>query len=230
MRQGVVLDHLIRPEPRNAPSAILDCACGIGTQAIGLAVRGHQVHATDLSPQAVTRALKEAPSFGVTLTGGVADMRTLDDEVPGEYDVVIACDNALPHLLSDEDLYLAAQNILAKLHPRGLFVASIRDYDALLEERPQAEMPRVMDGPEGRRIAFQTWDWAPNEPPRYTVHQFLVRQTVERWVTTHFVTEYRALRRANLETVLQKAGFIAMRWSMPQDSGYYQPIVLARKA
>ena len=30
------------------PWSVLDCSCGIGTQAIGLALHGHQVHATDL--------------------------------------------------------------------------------------------------------------------------------------------------------------------------------------
>ena len=34
---------------------ILDCACGIGTQALGLASRGHFVVATDLSAAAVAR-------------------------------------------------------------------------------------------------------------------------------------------------------------------------------
>ena len=29
---------------------LLDCTCGTGTQAIGLALHGHTVHATDLSP------------------------------------------------------------------------------------------------------------------------------------------------------------------------------------
>src|SRR5690242_5879533 len=39
---------------------VLDCACGIGTQAIGLALRGYQVHATDLSPAAIEEARKHA--------------------------------------------------------------------------------------------------------------------------------------------------------------------------
>ena len=49
-RQGEVLDALIRSELGDVPQRVLDCACGIGTQAIGLALRGHDVLATDLSP------------------------------------------------------------------------------------------------------------------------------------------------------------------------------------
>jgi methylase of polypeptide subunit release factors len=49
-------------------SSALDCACGINTQAIGLAMRGGTVHATDLSPAAIARAGREAASFGAALT------------------------------------------------------------------------------------------------------------------------------------------------------------------
>jgi methylase of polypeptide subunit release factors len=53
----------------NEPSAstVLDCACGLGTQAIGLARRGCTVHATDLSPAAIARAARDAESFGAAL-------------------------------------------------------------------------------------------------------------------------------------------------------------------
>src|SRR5262245_61146029 len=73
--QSEVLDRLIRAELGDRPLSILDGACGIGTQAIGLARRGHRVHATDISPISVERALVEARRLGASLTFGVADFR-----------------------------------------------------------------------------------------------------------------------------------------------------------
>ncbi len=70
-RQAAALDRLIQEQLGPGPHAILDCACGIGTQAIGLALHGHRVHATDISPAAVERAAREAEAFGVSLTVGV---------------------------------------------------------------------------------------------------------------------------------------------------------------
>lgn len=116
-RQAAILDRLIQTELGPGPHTILDCACGIGTQAIGLARLGHRVHATDLSPAAVARAEREATAAGVSLTFGVADMRDLSRQVPVTFDVVLACDNALPHLLTDHDLRLATANIASKLRP-----------------------------------------------------------------------------------------------------------------
>lgn len=226
-RQAGILDLLIQEELGPGPHTILDCACGIGTQAIGLARLGHRVHATDLSPAAVARAEQEATAAGVSLTFGVADMRDLAEQVPGTFDAIIACDNALPHLLTEDDLRLATANIARKLHPGGLILASIRDYDQLIQTRPESEPPRVFDGPNGRRITFQVWDWSP-DGDRYRVHQFLLRQAAPGWRTDHFETEYRALRRSDLTTALHTAGLEQVRWHEPDASGYYQPVVTAR--
>jgi SAM-dependent methyltransferase len=53
--QGAVLDRLIRDVHGDAAD-VLDCACGIGTQAIGLALCGHRVHGTDISQRSLDRA------------------------------------------------------------------------------------------------------------------------------------------------------------------------------
>ena len=58
--QGEVLDTLLRSETGRGSLSILDCSCGIGTQAIGLALLGHRLTATDLSPRSIERAREEA--------------------------------------------------------------------------------------------------------------------------------------------------------------------------
>ena len=52
-RQAGALGPLLENKLARGPLKILDCACGIGTQAIGIAQRGHTVVATDLSKAAV---------------------------------------------------------------------------------------------------------------------------------------------------------------------------------
>jgi glycine/sarcosine N-methyltransferase len=205
---------------------VLDCACGIGTQSIGLALRGYQVHATDISTGAIEEARKHAQRLGATLTFGMADFRTLATQVAGEYDLVVAFDNALPHLIQDEDLVLAAKNLYSKTKHGGMFLASIRDYDAILKDKPQATTPHVYDSGGERRIVFQVWDWEGNQ---YTLQHFIVRGNGKSWVTHHGETQYRALRRAELTMFLQMVGFVDVEWHMPDTSGYYQPIVIAKK-
>lgn len=225
---GDMLDQLIRQHiAGQQPLAVLDCSCGIGTQALGLALRGYRVHGTDLSIAAIHRARQEASNLGVETTFAVADMRALNEQVEGSFDVVISCDNALPHLLTDADLELAARGMAARLRPGGLLLANIRDYDALLDQRPVFNSERVLEGPEGRRIVFQIWDWDDKAiSNEYTINLFIVQQKEDGWETRHFATRYRALRREELNVCLGAAGFESIQWHM---DAYFSPVVTAFK-
>jgi len=226
-RQALALEALLRGEGAGPPRHLLDCSCGIGTQAIGLAQLGYEVHATDLSPGAVERAKVEAAKAGVRIAFGVADFRTLNSDVAGVFDVVLSGDNALPHLLTDSDLDLALRNIRAKLEPEGVFLATIRDYDAMVQARPRSGPLQVVDGEHGRRIVFQVWDW--EESGRtYRVQLLMLRQVKGAWQTVERVTRYRALQRAELDERLRLAGFSQIRWYQPEQSGFFQPVVVAR--
>ena len=227
-RQAAALDRIIAAALGEGPHAILDAACGIGTQAIGLALLGHRVHGADLSAGAVSRAGREAAARGAIATFGVADLRYLRSEVDGTFAVVLACDNALPHLLTDTDLQLAVASMAAMLRPGGLFLTSIRDYDRLLRERPFSEGPRFADGEDGRRICFQIWDWA-DDGRTYVLHQFVVQQDSDEWRTTHAAVRYRALLRGELDAAITAAGLSDIRRHDPEQTGFFQPIVTARK-
>jgi len=149
------------------------------------------------------------------------------DGVPGTgFDAVICIDNSLPHLRSDQDLTEAATQIRKKLRPGGIFAASIRDYDHLIKERPCVQHPCFFSDGPGRRIVFQIWDWT--DERRYDVHLYITWNDRTRgWQTQHAITTYRALLRDELTHTLQRAGFERVRWLLPLETGFYQPLVLA---
>ncbi len=225
-RQGAMLHSLLTPWLGAAPVRILDCACGIGTQAIGLARHGHRVVGSDLSAPAVKRAAREAKSRGLDVSFYVSDMTSLQEIIDTDFDVVAALDNALPHLTAAQ-LQAAAGAMHSKLRPGGLFLASIRDYDALIRDRPTFQGPAFY-GEEGqRRIVHQVWEWT--GAARYRFHVYITLQQGKTWDAHHFVSEYRCLLREELSATLASAGFEGIRWLMPAESGYYQPIVVARR-
>src|SRR6266542_201436 len=59
-RQAAAVDAIVRQRWGEARLDILDVACGIGTQALGLAALGHRVTGSDLSAAAIERARREA--------------------------------------------------------------------------------------------------------------------------------------------------------------------------
>ena len=231
MRQeGAILHRFLGARTGHGkPCALLDCACGIGTQAIGLALEGHRVHATDLSAVSVDCARREAERIGVDMTFGVADFRDLGASVSGTFDVVVACDNSIAHCLSDEDLAAATASMKSRLMSGGVLLLSVRDYRPLVEARPRFNNQHVQDRPDGRRVVFQVWDWA-DDGHSYAMHQFLIRQDGNRTETHHFETTLRALQRDEVIAALEETGYGDIRWHPPEESGYYQPIVTALNA
>jgi glycine/sarcosine N-methyltransferase len=224
-RQANVLGSVLASQTSNHPLKILDCACGIGTQAIGFAAMGHQIVASDLSQSQINRAKDEAQRRSLDISFYVSDMTSLREIEESDFDVAVALDNALPHL-SIVQLRQAAAAVASKLKRGGFFLASIRDYDALILEKPTIQKPAFYGSEGSRRIIHQVWDWI--EDDKYIVHLYITLQSSRGWQTDHFVSEYHCLLRNKLSGILQDAGFADVRWLMPSESGFYQPLVLAR--
>lgn len=226
-RQAAALGAILEREC-GAPSdiRILDCACGIGTQTLGLASLGFTVTACDLSPASIERTRVEAAKRRLNVQLFVADMLDLT-EIPGkDFDAVLCMDNALPHLESDEQLFRAATQIRRKLRPGAIFMGSMRDYDSLVQEKPVVQRPAFFSGQGSRRIVHQVWEW--NDERRYVFHLYITREAQGGWECQHYVSNYRAVLREEFSRILQAAGFVGCHWILPAESGFYQPIILAK--
>lgn len=224
--QGAILGPILERHTGKDSAYVLDCACGIGTQTIGLAQRGHIVVGSDLSPSAVARATQEATMRGLNINFHVADVRKLSVIPETGFDAVVIADNALPHLLSQSDLEQAVREIAGKLKHSGILLATIRDYDQLISVRPTMQAPAFYGQDGNSRFVHQVWQWDENQ---YSLHLYLTLQTQGGWTVKHFVSRYRALQRADLNRALHSAGFANIQWLEPAVTLFYQPIVVAAR-
>lgn len=227
LRQATLLGGILQRQCGDRrPIRVLDCACGIGTQSLGLAMKGFDIAGCDISSGAIQRARTEALKRGLSVPFSVASMLQLTAVGNSGFDAVICIDNSLPHLESDEQLLQAAQQARAKLTDGGSFIGSIRDYDRLVVEKPTTQSPSFYSDKDGRRIVFQIWDWL--DERRYRFHLYITRSEESQWRTFHFTSTYRAVLRSELGNILTKAGFGSVRWLLPSESGFYQPIFIAQ--
>ena len=225
-RQAAVLASILEQKcGLPGTDRILDCACGIGTQALGLAKLGFQVSGCDISTLAVKRARLEASRRNLDIQFSVANMLDLSCLGDSHCDAVICMDNSLPHLESPEQLIQAAIQIRTQLRPGGFFMAIIRDYDRLIKERPVVEGPSFYCDRGRRRIVFQVWDWVDDR--RYVFHLYITREFKKGCRTLHTSALYRALCRHEVLAALSQARFRNARWLFQAESGFYQPIILA---
>ncbi|MBO7429817.1 MAG: class I SAM-dependent methyltransferase [Spirochaetia bacterium] len=223
--QAIILDRIFRAHGYDKTAGILDCACGIGTQAIGLASLGYHVTASDISDGELAEARERARKDGVEIRFEHADFCKLSETFSGQFDIVIAMDNALPHMLSGDALETAVRSIVGQVKPDGLFVASIRDYDALLKSRPPYSPPYIHKTDKGQRVSFQTWIW---NDDHYRLTQYIIEDE-EKLSISKFDCEYRAVRREELTKLLKDAGCSEVSWKFPEETQFYQPVVVARK-
>lgn len=200
-RHGRALAELLPDTARD----VLDCSCGIGTQAIGLAQLGYRVVGTDPSAGAIFRARREAERLGADVTFAVADFRDLSD-VAGAFDAVISCDNAVPHLLDPADVVTALAQMRSKLRDGGIVVVTMRDFDEALRDKPPvAPTVRV-----GDRVLVRLHEW---DDDQYTVRYLVLTERDGAWDVVEHRTRYRAIARAELETAAHEAGFASTSWS-----------------
>lgn len=208
-RQGRALSSLLASEWGPATLRVLDAAVGIGTQALGLAALSFQVTGSDISHAAVQRAREEAGRRGLRLGCVVGDVRALPVR-SATFDIVLACDNALPHLLSEEDIRCAFQECLRCIRPRGGCVISMRDYlvppsPGVVETQDYGD--RVFSGRRCRLVQTRRW-----RGQFYDVAFELVTsdETKEVVVRTPETT-YFAIGLERMAVLMEEAGFTRVR-------------------
>lgn len=220
-RQSRGLAHVLGDFGVPAGSSVLDAACGIGTQSIGLAQLGYEVAASDIAPAAVERARAEAERRGLTITFQVADLRALSRTIAGPFSAVIACDNAIPHLLSDAEIQAAFAECRRVLVPGGVLLISVRDYVTIERRTPDrhAYGTRTIDG--CTYAAEQIWEWEGDE---YALTLRLTEACGAAAPVVHeFHTRYYAVEIPTLARLLRAAGFTAV---VRRDHDFFQPLLV----
>ncbi|MGI9283053.1 MAG: class I SAM-dependent methyltransferase [Endozoicomonas sp.] len=220
-RQSAQLKTLIKkhwPETKS----ILDVSCGIGTQAIGLAQKGYNVTASDLSEKEAERAKQEAERRNLTLAVSVCDMRQAFDHHGTGFDLVISADNSVPHLLNDNDILIAFKQMFACLKPGGGCLITVRDYDK--EERGRNLLKPYGVRVEGNKrfILFQVWDF---EGDQYSLAFHLIEENLStgKAITHTLHSRYYAISTNRLCELMTQAGF---RDVQRINDAFYQPVLL----
>lgn len=199
--------------------AVLDAACGIGTQALGLAALGYRVSASDVAPEAVERARREAAARNVSIDFGVADLRELSTAYGPRFSAVIACDNAIPHLLNDAEIQRAFEECRRCLLPGGIVVISVRDYDHIERRTPDVR-PYGTHAEHGHNYsAEQIWVW---DGDQYDLTMRLVDEDPRgEQAILEFHTRYYAIGAERLAQLMIDAGFVSVE---RRDDRFFQPL------
>jgi SAM-dependent methyltransferase len=225
LKQGAAISSLLGEFGVKSGDPVLDAACGIGTQTLGLAMLGFEVAASDISAGELERLRFELSSRSLHAQVHLDDLRTLAHAPSGTMAAVLACDNSIPHLLSDAEILQSFRSCYRSLRAQGVAVFSVRDYAAIERKTPDVR-PYGMRYVDGTRfLAVQVWEW---DKDQYDLRLYLTREFADGQCETRVLrSRYYAVSIARLCELLLEAGFVEVQ---RRDHVLHQPVLVGRRA
>ncbi len=155
--------------------SILDCACGVGADAVALGRRGYQVSASDGSEAMVAEARKRVAEARVDVPVRVARWEDLPRCFAERFGLVLCLGNSVSHLPADAMVH-AFGGMAGVLAEGGLLVVNARNWEKLRRDRPRLTFPERVRERNGRRcVPLYVWSYGDEwESPHHVEIVFLV--------------------------------------------------------
>jgi len=137
---------------------VLDCACGIGADAIALARRGFKVTATDGSSSMVARARRRLAPYSDQVSVIQSQWEHLPDKLTERFDLAICLGNAIVHTGTRPRMVESLKAIRDVLKPNGRVVVDSRNWELLQRSRPRiVPASHIMERHGIRCVSAHIW-------------------------------------------------------------------------
>lgn len=212
--------------------SILDCSCGMGTQALALAARSWRVTAGDLTAPWLAVAQARARALRVDIDFRQLDMRELAGRFPVPFDAALTC-MALDNLPDLDAVRAALAGLAGAIRPGGRLYLRLRDLEEIARDLPRYQFKEERALPHGRLLRLKDWEDA-GDGSLICAHVFLRED--RRWPGSDAEQEYtwhtevfryrrRVLPKAELGRLLAAAGFGEVRF-LSTEFRHWRPLEL----
>ena len=206
-------------------ASILDCACGIGSDAIALASRGYAVHGTDASPGLVDQARIRAEEAGVEVRFAACRWEELPERFPDErFDLVLCLGNSISHSPDEGAMLRSLGAMRDVLKDGGTLVVDSRNWEKLRRERPRFSTPdRVMERDGKRCVTIRIWGFPDRWEEPHAMDVALLFLDEDGGVThrLHKIS-YQPVRVETLRNRLEEAGLAHAQTDYAEDADWYE--------
>ena len=214
-----------------APGArVLDCACGTGQLAVGLAQRGFRVAASDASPAMVERTRAMAADHGVDVETRVCPWQELPEQGwDGAFDAVFCVGNSLAHAPGTAARRGALAAMAGVLHEGGVLALTSRNWEGEKEGGSRLEVgERIVRRGEVDGLVIYSWTMAAEWEARHDLEIAVALLGPDGSVrTTRERLEVWPFRRETLDDDLRSAGLTPASTTWQTDVDRY--MVTARR-
>lgn len=207
-----------------ADPRILDCACGVGADAVAVARRGHRVWGSDGSHAMVAEARKRCAEAGVDLPLAVCRWQDLPRCFAERFDLVLCLGNSVSHL-GAEDMVAAFRGMAGVLGDGGLLVVNARNWEKLRREQPRLTFPeRVLQRGDRRCVPLYVWTYGAGwNAPHHVEIVFLVETDGRLEAHRHELTFW-PFRIGDLRDRLAAAGLGVVEDTYRSEADWYEVV------
>ncbi len=223
-REANFYDYLFK---KHNISTVLDCACGTGHHVMMLKNMGYNIKGSDLSPAMINKARTNLKENNLDIPLKISDFKDLHKKFGKRFDAVICVGNSLPHLLTDEDLTLALNEMSEVLNENGILILEQRNYDKLLKDKKRFFPVAFREND----VFFYVLDFFPSEIIFNIININTSTQTLD-----SYTTKYNALKMDKLKELLHTSGFQVIELYEDYDFAKFniktseRPIILCSKS
>lgn len=216
-----LLEGILETLPPGA--RVLDCACGIGADAVALARRGYNVTASDGSASMVAEAQRRSRRFGAEINITHSSWQDLSERVPGTFELILCLGNSIVHTETKSNMLSALEGIKKVLSPGGVLVADSRNWELLYGSKPRIITKNHAIERHGVRcLSLYIWTIPDDfeEPCRAEI--VLLFEDASSAIThRRYVIDFTPFRRADLTDAIHSAGLAVTGDSYRADSPFY---------
>lgn len=206
---------------------ILDCACGIGSDAIGLARYGYDVTASDGSPAFVAEAERRARAAGVAIPFAACVWEELPHRFREPFDLVLCIGNSISHTPDRSAAVRALTAMRAVLKPGGTLLLDTRNWEKVRRERPRAEVADHMVERDGVRcVPIYLWEYEADWDAPHQVELLLILDRAGQISHRRYVLTYRPIRYEELLDSLKEARFEVRESDYRADTDRYEIVAV----
>jgi 2-polyprenyl-3-methyl-5-hydroxy-6-metoxy-1,4-benzoquinol methylase len=143
---------------------ILDCACGIGLLAVGLAEAGFRVTACDASPAMVDRTQALARTHGVEVSTRTCRWDQLPDQGwQDRFDAVLCVGNSLAHAVGRSGRGAAIDGMASVLRTGGVLALTSRNWEQIRSAGSRLDVwDRLVERGTRRAVVVYSWQVPPS--------------------------------------------------------------------
>lgn len=217
----------LRLLPPNAD--VLDCSCGTGQLAVGLAGRGVRVAATDASAAMVRRTAELAGEVGVSVRTLQATWEALPEHFDdATFDMVFCVGNSLHHAVGAEGRADALESMSRVLRPGGHLVLTSRTWELVRAGGSRLDIWDRLVRRNGRdAVVVYRWEIAPGWEDEHHIEIAIAQVDATGVVATRSeVLSCWPYRYDDLAADLQRAGLRIERSTFDGESDNYKVIAI----